>query len=446
MKAVSALRNQFGGHAVKRVSKSGAGWAGLGDLYVRRLGIDRTSGRWPRADAGSGTRPDGVRRPQRRSARRISLKRLWYSSTLGSHRVCIRTRRLIRTGAERAVVSTIVVERRARVGRRPRDHGGARQQGAAEPLPVRSAREVLGVLRAVLFAPGGPGAGARRSERERRRYLDELATTAPARASARCARTTTEVLRQRAALLKTAGAARHRGDRSVLDTLDVWDGHLAAHGAQLDRGARRAGQPARALRWKRPTSCWLRRHDRRRSSTAAASTWSRPRRPAGNDSAELFEAALLDALARRRDAELERGVCLVGSAPRRPRVAAGRSGGERLCQPRGIVVDGVGAAARRIRAPARGRRRSGAAAGRRVRRTRQRPPAGGLANVAADAEQVLVTAAVHDGIPRDWDARRIEIVDARRRHRPGFDGAVMTTRRRSRVRIAARNDRGPERA
>ena len=42
-----------------------------------------------------------------------------------------------------------------------------------------------------------------------------------------------KVLRQRAALLKTAGAARHRGDRSVLDTLDVWDGHLAAHGAQL---------------------------------------------------------------------------------------------------------------------------------------------------------------------------------------------------------------------
>jgi DNA replication and repair protein RecF len=32
-----------------------------------------------------------------------------------------------------------------------------------------------------------------------------------------------------------------------------------------------------------------------------------------------------------------------------------------------------------------------------------------LANVAADAEQVLVTAAVADDIPMDWDARRIEI-------------------------------------
>jgi DNA replication and repair protein RecF len=32
-----------------------------------------------------------------------------------------------------------------------------------------------------------------------------------------------------------------------------------------------------------------------------------------------------------------------------------------------------------------------------------------LANVAADAEQVLVTAAVHDDVPGDWDARRIDI-------------------------------------
>ena len=32
-----------------------------------------------------------------------------------------------------------------------------------------------------------------------------------------------------------------------------------------------------------------------------------------------------------------------------------------------------------------------------------------LANVAASAEQVLVTAAVAEDVPGDWDARRIEI-------------------------------------
>ena len=47
---------------------------------------------------------------------------------------------------------------------------------------------------------------------------------------------------------------------------------------------------------------------------------------AGNDSAELFEAALLDALARRRDAELERGVCLVGPHRDDLEVQAGRAG------------------------------------------------------------------------------------------------------------------------
>ena len=43
-----------------------------------------------------------------------------------------------------------------------------------------------------------------------------------------------KVLRQRTALLKTAAAARYpRATAGALDTLDVWDGHLAAHGAQL---------------------------------------------------------------------------------------------------------------------------------------------------------------------------------------------------------------------
>ena len=41
------------------------------------------------------------------------------------------------------------------------------------------------------------------------------------------------VLRQRAALLKSAGAARRGGGQTELATLDVWDNHLAAFGAEL---------------------------------------------------------------------------------------------------------------------------------------------------------------------------------------------------------------------
>ena len=49
-----------------------------------------------------------------------------------------------------------------------------------------------------------------------------------------------------------------------------------------------------------------------------------------------------------------------------------------------------------------------------------------LANVAASAEQVLVTAAVHDDIPAGLGCAPDRDHHARRRHRPGFGGAAMT--------------------
>ena len=129
------------------------------------------------------------------------------------------------------MVSTIVVNEGRELAVDLEITAGRANKARLNRSPVRSAREVLGVLRAVLFAPedlalvrGDPG--------ERRRYLDELATTRRPRIAAVRA-DYDKVLRQRTALLKTAAGARFRGDRSVTDTLDVWDGHLAAHGAQL---------------------------------------------------------------------------------------------------------------------------------------------------------------------------------------------------------------------
>ena len=89
---------------------------------------------------------------------------------------------------------------------------------------------MLGVLRTVLFAPedlalvkGDPG--------ERRRYLDELLVTRwPRIAGIRA--DYDRVLRQRTALLKSAGAAMRSG-RADTHTLDVWDEHLATTGAEL---------------------------------------------------------------------------------------------------------------------------------------------------------------------------------------------------------------------
>jgi DNA replication and repair protein RecF len=371
-------------------------------VYVRHLGLTDFRS-WPRVelDLEAGRTvfvgPNGFGKTN-------LIEALWYSSTLGSHRVAT-DGPLIRAGAERAVVSTIVVNDGRELAVDLEITSGRANKARLNRSPVRTAREILGALRAVLFAPedlalvrGDPG--------ERRRYLDELATTRRPRIGAVRA-DYDRVLRQRTALLKSAAAARHRGDRSVLDTLDVWDAHLAEHGGQLIAARvelvnQLAPEVEKAYQLLAPDSRPA--AIRYRSGVEVVENEA----AAGADAAELFEAALLDALARRRDAELERGVCLVG--PHRDdlelrlgdQIAKGfASHGEswsmavalrlaayELLRADGgdpvLLLDDVFAELDTARRQA-------------------------LANVAASAEQVLVTAAVHDDIPGDWDARRIEI-------------------------------------
>ena len=82
----------------------------------------------------------------------------------------------------------------------------------------------------MLFAPEDL-AIVRGDPSERRRFLDDLLVArAPRLAGVRA--DYERVLKQRAALLKSAGAGPARRT-AELRTLDVWDGHLADHGAQL---------------------------------------------------------------------------------------------------------------------------------------------------------------------------------------------------------------------
>src|SRR3954462_8385713 len=155
-----------------------------------------------------------------------------YLATLGSHRVSTDLP-LVRTGAERAVVRGAVV----RDGRdvlveieiTPGKTNRARLGGA----PVPRAREILGSVRTVLFAPEDL-AIVKGDPSERRRYLDELLVARfPRYAAVRA--DYDRVLKQRNALLKSASAARRQGG-SALRTLDVWDAHLATAGAALLAG------------------------------------------------------------------------------------------------------------------------------------------------------------------------------------------------------------------
>ncbi|MFI7103858.1 DNA replication/repair protein RecF [Streptomyces sp. NPDC050161] len=154
-----------------------------------------------------------------------------YLATLGSHRVSSDAP-LVRMGAERAIIRAAVVQgERQQLVELELNPGKANRARINRSSQVRP-RDVLGIVRTVLFAPedlalikGDPG--------ERRRFLDELITArSPRMAGVRS--DYDRVLKQRNTLLKTAALARRHGGRQMdLSTLDVWDQHLARAGAEL---------------------------------------------------------------------------------------------------------------------------------------------------------------------------------------------------------------------
>jgi DNA replication and repair protein RecF len=231
------------------------------------------------------------------------VEALHYLATLGSHRVAADAP-LVRSGAERAVVRAVVVrdgrDSRLEIELNPGRANRARVGGAPVPRP----RELLGVLRTVLFAPEDL-AVVKGDPSERRRYLDELLVArAPRFAGVRS--DYDRVLKQRNALLKSAAGARRAGG-TALRTLDVWDAHLAAAGAELLAGRLdlvAALQPlvdkayAEVSAGSDPAGLAY-------SSTLPAEVL------AGGDR-DVLAAALSAALAAGRDAELDRGVTLVG--------------------------------------------------------------------------------------------------------------------------------------
>ena len=366
-------------------------------MYVRHLGL-RDFRSWAHADIELEPARTVFVAPNGYGKTNL-LEALWYSSTLGSHRVGTDVP-LVRIGAARAVVSTIVVNDGRELAVDLEITAGKANKARLNRSPVRSAREVLGVLRAVLFAPedlalirGEPG--------ERRRYLDELATLRrPTVAAVRA--DYDRVLRQRTALLKTAAAQRGRTDRGLLDTLDIWDGHLAAKGARLLAARRELVTQLRpevekAYQLLAPCSRGIDIGYRASIDIDDAET-----------DVACLEAALLDTVARRRDAELDRGVCLAG--PHRDDLEM-RLGDQPV---KGFASHGESwSAALALRLAAYELLRSDGTdpvlllddVFAELDWARRRA----LADVAGAAEQVLATAAVGEDIPPDWDARRVAI-------------------------------------
>lgn len=366
-------------------------------MYVRHLGL-RDFRSWAHADLEL---PAGrtVFVGRNGFGKTNLLEALWYSTTLSSHRVGTDAP-LIRAGAERAVISTIVVNEGRECAVDLEIAAGRANKARLNRSPVRSTREVVGVLRAVLFAPEDL-ALVRGDPSDRRRYLDDLATVRrPTIAGVRA--DYDKVLRQRTALLKSVSGARYRGDLGALETLDVWDSRLAQHGAELmaariDLVNQLAPEVEKAYQVLAPES----------RAAAIAYRASMDIAGAGTDR-ERLEAALLTALAARRDAELERGVCLVG--PHRDDLEL-RLGDQPA---KGFASHGESwSMAVALRLAAYELLRADGSdpvlllddvfAELDTKRRRA------LATVAESAEQVLVTAAVLEDIPEGWDARRVHV-------------------------------------
>jgi DNA replication and repair protein RecF len=242
------------------------------------------------------------------------VEAIGYLATLGSHRVATDAP-LVRRGADRAVLRAAVTGAQGSTLVEIELNPGRANRARLNRTPMPRPRDILGALRTVLFAPedlalvkGDPG--------ERRRFLDELLTaTAPRYAGVRA--DYDRVLKQRTALLKSAGSKGHlRGAAraSMATTLDAWDAQLARAGAPLLAGRMRL---VAALR-PHVTAAY----QAVSGGPAGEASGMSYRSSALNNNGEFddvpaletapVEKALLKALAGARASELDRGVCLVG--------------------------------------------------------------------------------------------------------------------------------------
>ena len=236
-----------------------------------------------------------------------------YLATLSSHRVATDAP-LVRSGAARATVAARLNDGDRSLSLDVTITPGAANKARVNRSPVRSAREILGLLRVVLFAPEDL-AIVKGDPSERRRFLDTLLVQRRPRLAGVKA-DYDRVLKQRSALLKSAVTMRRHSGRGGVDlaTLDVWDGHAARTGAQVAaarwdiveslRGPLSDAYQALAPSSAPVTASYV-------SSVAAHGVDERDCDAPGADAA-AWERLLLEALGAARPAELERGQCLVG--------------------------------------------------------------------------------------------------------------------------------------
>lgn len=227
-----------------------------------------------------------------------------YLATLNSHRVSSDAP-LVAQGHDQAVV-------RANVARQDRIAlleveitPGKTNRARINRSPLPRSRDLLGVLRTVLFSPEDL-ALIKGDPTDRRRFLDVLLTLRfPRLAGTRA--DYDRVLKQRNTLLKTSG--RRSVSESALATLEIWDEHLARVGGEL---------MAARLQLIHDLGPFLESAYREVAAASASHRQTaialyKPSIKIGDDhGAEALSADLLAAIDQRRHDEIERGISLVG--------------------------------------------------------------------------------------------------------------------------------------
>ena len=372
-------------------------------MYVRHLQLGSFRN-WERVDLALGPGPT-VFVGRNGEGKTNLVEAVSYLATMSSHRVSSDAP-LVRHGESQAVV-------RAALRREDREllveieiNPGRANRVRVNRGPLPRPRELLGLVRTVLFAPEDL-ALVRGDPTERRRFLDELLVTrTPRLAGVRA--DYDRVLKQRNALLKTARLARGK----AIETLDVWDGHLTDVGGQL-------------LAARLQLIADLAPHmvasyaDVAGEGAAVAGLGYSSTVPAAGDGSALepgttiptaaeLTAAMRERVAERRNDELDRGMTLVGPhrddvvihlgpAPAKGYASHGESWSLALAlklatfallRAEGedpiLILDDVFATLDAERRAA-------------------------LATVARSAEQTLITAAVLDDVPAELRGARVEV-------------------------------------
>ncbi|GFK20377.1 DNA replication/repair protein RecF [Corynebacterium glutamicum] len=239
------------------------------------------------------------------------VEAIGYLAHLSSHRVSSDAP-LVRAHAENARVSAVAVNQGRELAAHLLIKPHAANQASLNRTKVRTPRELLGVVKTVLFAPEDL-ALVKGEPAERRRYLDDIiATRQPRMAGIKA--DYDKVLKQRNALLKTATIALRRGygteeGAAALSTLDTWDGQLARLGAEV-MAARFA--LLNELGPKIYEAYTTIAPESRPAAVNYKTTIDQGLSQFSEFDAGIIEATLLTELAAKRQREIERGSSLVG--------------------------------------------------------------------------------------------------------------------------------------